>query len=81
MYRLITSHGAIPLFLLPLNPSPSPPHSKFPVTQVNCAPYYDDIMIPASHGPEQLVPLINGVTFLLLDSRREEELDILPGQK
>jgi hypothetical protein len=36
-----------------LNPSPFPPHSKFPVTQVNCAPYYDDIMIPASHGPEQ----------------------------
>ncbi len=36
------------------SPFSTPPHSKFPVTQVNCAPYYDDIVIPASHGPEQL---------------------------
>jgi hypothetical protein len=35
------------------SPFSTPPHSKFPVTQVNCAPYYDDIVIPASHGPEQ----------------------------
>ncbi len=30
----------------------TPPHSKFPVTQVNCAPYYGDFMNPASHGLE-----------------------------
>ncbi len=36
-----------------LTPSPFPPHSKFPVPQVNYAPYYDGILIPASHGPEQ----------------------------
>jgi hypothetical protein len=35
------------------SPFSTPPHSKFPVVQVNCAPYYDDIVIPASHGPEQ----------------------------
>ncbi len=35
------------------SPFSTPPHSKFPVTQVNCAPYFDDIVIPASHGPEQ----------------------------
>ncbi len=34
------------------SPFSTPPHSKFPVTQVNCASYYDDIMIPASHGLE-----------------------------
>jgi hypothetical protein len=36
------------------SPFSTPPHSKFPVPQVNCAPYYDDIMILASHGPEHL---------------------------
>jgi hypothetical protein len=36
-----------------LIPSPFPPHSKFPTPQVNCVPYYDDIVILASHGPEQ----------------------------
>jgi hypothetical protein len=36
------------------SPFSTPPHSKFPVSQVNCAPYYDDIMIPASHGPEHV---------------------------
>jgi hypothetical protein len=36
------------------SPFSAPPHSKFPVTKVNCAPYYDDIVIPASHGPEQV---------------------------
>ncbi len=35
------------------SPFSTPPHSKFPVIQVNCAPYYNDIVIPASHGPEQ----------------------------
>jgi hypothetical protein len=32
------------------SPFSIPPHSKFPVTQVNCAPCCD-IMIPASPGP------------------------------
>ncbi len=35
------------------SPFSTPPHSKFPVTRVNCAPYYNDIVIPASHSPEQ----------------------------
>jgi hypothetical protein len=39
------------------SPFPSPPHSlPIPNSQhprFNCAPYYDGIVITASHGPEQ----------------------------
>ncbi len=34
-------------------PFSTPPHSKFLVPRLICAPHYDDFMIPASHGPEQ----------------------------
>jgi hypothetical protein len=38
------------------SPFSFPPHSKFPTPRVNCALYWDDIVIPASLGPEQVIP-------------------------
>jgi hypothetical protein len=43
------------------SPFSTPPHSKFTVTQVNCAPYFNDIVILASRGPEQYLYIRNSV--------------------
>ncbi len=59
----LTSPFSTPPLSQPL-PIPSP--FQIPVTQVNCAPYYDDIVIPASHGPEHTLFIYNLNTILLL---------------
>jgi hypothetical protein len=50
-------------FLTPPHSLPIPSPFQIPSTQVNCAPYYDDFMNPASHGPEQYYQLHNSITI------------------